>query len=307
MDPLAPDYPWYTPYQFAGNTPIYAIDLDGAEPLGMTSALSDSEKEAVIRVAHSTLFTPEVAQLLGETAVGLTPVGWTVDVKDIYYAYSEGDGWGIAFGVVGFLPLVGDVAKSARKAWKAGKKVDLTVDQLKKLDDIDGDWASRKVDFNPKRLKLDPDKFDELATSLMKRYEIKGKKIEPLTFGTDDAVTVGKLYPTMDGILDIHIHGGLDGKLYMKLNGSDVEVTAEALGYLISDYGDDIGGCRIFNCHGGRIDNQTIANISKKPILTSTDDSIMVNTKTGRMSMDGGSLQVIEPEKSWLDYLKFWE
>jgi hypothetical protein len=33
VDPLAPDYPWYTPYQYAGNTPIQAIDLDGLEPL----------------------------------------------------------------------------------------------------------------------------------------------------------------------------------------------------------------------------------------------------------------------------------
>ncbi len=32
MDPLTRDYPWYTPYQFAGNMPIWAIDLDGAEP-----------------------------------------------------------------------------------------------------------------------------------------------------------------------------------------------------------------------------------------------------------------------------------
>jgi RHS repeat-associated protein len=31
-DPLTRDYPWYTPYQFAGNTPIMAIDLDGLEP-----------------------------------------------------------------------------------------------------------------------------------------------------------------------------------------------------------------------------------------------------------------------------------
>lgn len=30
-DPLAPEYPWYTPYQFAGNMPIAAIDLDGLE------------------------------------------------------------------------------------------------------------------------------------------------------------------------------------------------------------------------------------------------------------------------------------
>ncbi|MBQ4819864.1 RHS repeat-associated core domain-containing protein [Aquimarina sp. MMG016] len=32
VDPLAPSYPWYTPYQFAGNMPIEAIDLDGLEP-----------------------------------------------------------------------------------------------------------------------------------------------------------------------------------------------------------------------------------------------------------------------------------
>ncbi|WCL81580.1 hypothetical protein PPO43_00520 [Saprospira sp. CCB-QB6] len=33
VDPLAPDYPWYTPYQFAGNRPIECIDLDGLEPV----------------------------------------------------------------------------------------------------------------------------------------------------------------------------------------------------------------------------------------------------------------------------------
>jgi RHS repeat-associated protein len=32
VDPLTKNYPWYTPYQFAGNSPIANIDLDGAEP-----------------------------------------------------------------------------------------------------------------------------------------------------------------------------------------------------------------------------------------------------------------------------------
>lgn len=32
VDPLTKDYPWYTPYQFAGNSPIKFIDLDGLEP-----------------------------------------------------------------------------------------------------------------------------------------------------------------------------------------------------------------------------------------------------------------------------------
>lgn len=32
VDPLSKSYSFYTPYQFAGNTPIAAIDLDGEEP-----------------------------------------------------------------------------------------------------------------------------------------------------------------------------------------------------------------------------------------------------------------------------------
>lgn len=31
VDPLMKSYPWYTPYQFAGNKPIIAIDIDGLE------------------------------------------------------------------------------------------------------------------------------------------------------------------------------------------------------------------------------------------------------------------------------------
>ncbi|TXJ22292.1 MAG: hypothetical protein E6Q24_21235 [Chitinophagaceae bacterium] len=32
VDPLAKGYPWYTPYQFAGNNPVKYVDLDGGEP-----------------------------------------------------------------------------------------------------------------------------------------------------------------------------------------------------------------------------------------------------------------------------------
>ena len=31
-DPLTSTYPWYTPYQFAGNSPIKHLDIDGLEP-----------------------------------------------------------------------------------------------------------------------------------------------------------------------------------------------------------------------------------------------------------------------------------
>ncbi len=43
VDPLTASYPWYTPYQFAGNMPIIAIDLDGLEEKIITSALNRPE------------------------------------------------------------------------------------------------------------------------------------------------------------------------------------------------------------------------------------------------------------------------
>jgi hypothetical protein len=39
VDPLTHNYPFYTPYQFAGNKPIWAVDLDGAEELIVTNYL----------------------------------------------------------------------------------------------------------------------------------------------------------------------------------------------------------------------------------------------------------------------------
>jgi RHS repeat-associated protein len=36
VDPLTSSYPYYTPYQFAGNKPIWAVDLDGLEEFKVT-------------------------------------------------------------------------------------------------------------------------------------------------------------------------------------------------------------------------------------------------------------------------------
>ncbi len=41
VDPLTKEYPWYTPYQFAGNKPIESIDLDGAEEIHYTMTLNN--------------------------------------------------------------------------------------------------------------------------------------------------------------------------------------------------------------------------------------------------------------------------
>ncbi len=50
VDPLAPHFSYYTPYQFAGNMPIAAIDLDGLEPVISTDVQSEAP---VISLKHS--------------------------------------------------------------------------------------------------------------------------------------------------------------------------------------------------------------------------------------------------------------
>jgi len=51
-DPLSKEYPWYTPYQYAGNTPIQAIDLDGAEEFMMQLYFAEKRK-AEMKIAHA--------------------------------------------------------------------------------------------------------------------------------------------------------------------------------------------------------------------------------------------------------------
>ena len=45
VDPLTKDYPQLTPYQFAGNMPIIAIDLDGLEPLFVITGVTEAKSQ----------------------------------------------------------------------------------------------------------------------------------------------------------------------------------------------------------------------------------------------------------------------
>ncbi len=53
VDPLFQSYPWYTPYQFAGNKPIASIDLDGLEDKPVNNNTSPTEPNAT----HSTNYS----------------------------------------------------------------------------------------------------------------------------------------------------------------------------------------------------------------------------------------------------------
>jgi RHS repeat-associated protein len=55
VDPLTVFFPWYTPFQFAGNTPIAAIDLDGEEPKVITQKAPNSSGKAGVTLIGDAL------------------------------------------------------------------------------------------------------------------------------------------------------------------------------------------------------------------------------------------------------------
>jgi len=65
-DPLEKQFPFYTPYQFAGNTPIQASDLDGLEPnftakdayFGDITVLAKTEATQIVVNIPTTTFNP---------------------------------------------------------------------------------------------------------------------------------------------------------------------------------------------------------------------------------------------------------
>jgi RHS repeat-associated protein len=47
VDPIGQDYPQYSPYHFAGRSPIANIDLDGLEPLKRTEQLTLTSEKGI--------------------------------------------------------------------------------------------------------------------------------------------------------------------------------------------------------------------------------------------------------------------
>ena len=58
VDPLTKSFPWYTPFQFAGNNPVFYIDLDGLEeaPSDVTAQKITKEQAALKLETYKSLF-----------------------------------------------------------------------------------------------------------------------------------------------------------------------------------------------------------------------------------------------------------
>lgn len=74
VDPLTSSYPWYTPYQFAGNKPIWAVDLDGLEERFATSPRKDNyearDQSAPNQIINPHPFNKPLVSIVGEDEIG---------------------------------------------------------------------------------------------------------------------------------------------------------------------------------------------------------------------------------------------
>jgi RHS repeat-associated protein len=69
VDPLSPSYPWYTPYQFAGNKPILCVDLDGGEE----------------KVSNTLTFTDNLVKSAEQVSIlNFEHIGYSYDIRKRY-------------------------------------------------------------------------------------------------------------------------------------------------------------------------------------------------------------------------------
>jgi RHS repeat-associated protein len=67
VDPLSASYPWYTPYQFAGNIPIVAIDIDGLES---KIIIQETQTDGTVKLVNTSEYsTKKVTVTAGYGAV----------------------------------------------------------------------------------------------------------------------------------------------------------------------------------------------------------------------------------------------
>lgn len=145
VDPLASDFPWWTPYQFAGNRPTKFVDLDGMEP-----AYFDPQTQAIIPASDHIRHTPasdaqylnvasrekiQASNEASKTAVSFMPlVGDAVDVADARRDFSEGNyGMGV-LSAASLVPFADVVTKPLKALLKGGDEAVSVVKSVEKYE-----------------------------------------------------------------------------------------------------------------------------------------------------------------------------
>ncbi len=96
IDPLKQKYPWYTPYQFAGNKPIWAIDRDGFEEFYTTKGQiiytqSDNGVTYVVNDNYIKYFTSTIQKVVDQNTGEATYEKQYAVITPDYSQFKAGD------------------------------------------------------------------------------------------------------------------------------------------------------------------------------------------------------------------------
>jgi RHS repeat-associated protein len=87
VDPLHSKYPWYTPYQFAGNKPIIAIDVDGEEDQIVVAKFYNGNKEGEKTLTAKDAEFKTILKALPKDLKGLVPGVGTLVIDQYRFDY----------------------------------------------------------------------------------------------------------------------------------------------------------------------------------------------------------------------------
>jgi RHS repeat-associated protein len=194
VDPLTASYPWYTPYQFAGNMPIWAIDLDGLEPMIVI--------DATLTMVRLQIATSHLLQVYTQTSDYNNPnVPSTVQKNLDIVKVGEGAkvisdavssiGHTILDGA-GTVPVVGEVFDAINATWYAAER-DYYSSALSAVSllPIAGDIFGKGIKYSLKSARLAGDLVDdgEMITGTFKTLDSSLPDFEILAVKTVDEAT----------------------------------------------------------------------------------------------------------------------
>jgi RHS repeat-associated protein len=120
VDPLTQSYPWYTPYQFAGNKSINSIDLDGLEELHFMRSWNELGGSRILDLIQSNEILSkwwseiQLDKYKKTHSVYLSIVDLNDEVWKGALAGGHGITGGVTFSLKGFLGAFGDLKRDIK-------------------------------------------------------------------------------------------------------------------------------------------------------------------------------------------------
>lgn len=276
LDPLSESYPWYTPYQFAGNTPIMAVDLEGGEPQPYLAWENNVKKHWYGKPA---IFT----------------VNGIMKVSDRYESLKKSETWRqMGIGIGNTMQMFNRYDFSEERAGminNTGNNLIHTVQQMPdwgaaEWGQFTGDMAFAFV-------------LDRGVGLILKVVRPNQLWLGKVGYGADYATvkSLNNLTPKR-GWFDVVIHGDDAAPGLVFQDGMTAE---QLLEYMVENGYNGTDRIRLISCHAGNGGKsslaQELADLSGNQVIAPTDKTRVL--KGGKLdTKDGEKYKVFEPQKT---------